>query len=88
MQLYLQKSKQEKLIQVVAINNKDTEDSSHTVTCRLVLFAECSDVAVSLTPSNASNKILIFEAVDINICCWTQNFMGIFKAGSIISGAT
>ena len=73
-----------KLLQVQSTTKTDTFTHSNLAEST---FSN-APMSVSITPSNASNKILIrVEAVVSTFVADTRISMGIFKAGSIITGA-
>ena len=75
-----------KVLQVVSTTKTDTFSASLTSGANTV-SGDVTGLTVSITPENASNKILLTASVCINDSSSNNNIIFFYKDGSVISGA-
>ena len=75
-----------KLLQVVSTTKTDTFSASLSSGANTV-SGDVTGLTVSITPSNASNKIFLITSVCINDSVSNNNIIFFYKDGSVISGA-
>jgi len=75
-----------KLVQVVSTTKTDTFSASLSSGAETV-SGDVTGLTVSITPENASNKILLMTSVCVNDSQSNNNIIFFYKDGSVISGA-
>ena len=75
-----------KVLQVVSTTKTDTFSASLASGANTV-SGDVTGLTVSITPANASNKILLTTCVSINDSLSNNNIIFFYKDGSVMSGA-
>ena len=76
-----------KIVQVVSTTKTDTFSQALTASSGGMISNDVTGLSVSITPTNASNKILLVLSISCSSSNTNANLAYIYKDGSVLSGA-